>query len=94
MSDKIMLVIAKCEHCEKDIVGPKDEFDKIWNNHLDTCTKFIAFMEVLKDLHEKNLLQPTIQIFRMRNIKKSLKRIIKKYKTSSDELIEILTELG
>lgn len=94
MDENIVVVQAKCIHCNQDVIGPKASFDEIWNNHLDNCEGFKSFMRVVKELKEKNLLQLVMKQVGVEKIEKSLKRIIKKYKASPEELIEILEEFS
>jgi len=90
---KVTLVQGKCDYCKKIIIAPKEKFEETWNRHLDGCEKYQSFISKITELDEKGLLKPYLKILRIEQLEKELKKILKKYKSSEEELITILNQL-
>lgn len=94
MTEKIMLAQTKCQYCEQQVTAQQELFDDVWQEHLEKCEKFKEFERKIRDLDAKGILKPYMKFLRSSEIEKDLRKIIHKYKTTSEELIKILEEIN
>ena len=89
---KVTLVQGKCSYCDKIVVAPKEDFEKVWKVHIDSCEKYKEFEAKIRDMEAKGILKPYMRMVRVELLEKALKRLMKTYHSSPEELIKILEE--
>ena len=93
MSKIIKIVKAKCGHCKKEIIAPEESFNKAWENHINNCDEYKSFIAKITDMDNKKILQPYLKILRMEGLEKELKKILRKWHCSPEELVKILEDM-
>ena len=81
---------TKCAYCKKEIIATKEQLKQKYREHLANCEKFKAFESKLNELDKKGILLPYIKLLRTDGIEKDLRKLLKKYHSTPEELIRIL----
>lgn len=93
MSKTIKMIKAKCQYCKKEVIGSEETFSQLWDKHLNECKKYRDFISKLEDMDKRGILSPYIEIIRIEAIEKDLKKIIKKWHLSNEELQKIVEDM-
>lgn len=86
----VTMVQGKCQHCKKVVAAPNGYFEKAWEKHLESCEPYKTLVEQICDFHNKGVLQPYMRMLRKDGLEKAMRRLIRKYKATTEELMEIL----
>ncbi|GAH81309.1 unnamed protein product [marine sediment metagenome] len=90
MQKTVAIYEGKCRLCNKKFQGTREMIKKQLHDHIENDCEVV---KTLKNWEKKGIYEPMMAVYRREGLERDLKKLMKKTKSTPDELISILEDL-